>query len=245
MYDLHCHLLPGIDDGARSLDESVALAKMALDDGVQGMVVTPHVHPGRWDNTREAIAATVALVKAALDEAQVPLALAWAGEVRLSDDILSMVAQHQIPFYGEVDGYQLMLLEFPHGHMVPGSDKLVDWLLARGIRPMIAHPERNKAVMREPDLIVPFVDKGCWLQVTANSVTGDFGAPAEQTARWLLERNLVRVVASDAHNQRYRTPALSKAFDAVAERYGATQAEDLFVTQPKAIFSAALHRAEA
>lgn len=242
MYDLHCHLLPGIDDGARDMAESLVLAEMAQADGVQGLVVTPHLHPGRWENTRAVVEASVGELQTALVQAGLSVKVSWSAEVRLSDDILGLVGEGQIPFYGEIDGHQLMLLEFPHGHIVPGSDKLVDWLLSRGIRPMIAHPERNKAVMRDPDLILPFVEKGCWLQVTANSITGDFGAKAHETAAWLLQRDLVTLVASDAHNARYRTPRLSAAYDRVAQTYGALRAQTLFVTRPGEVFSAALTR---
>ena len=239
MYDLHCHLLPGIDDGANHLDDSLALAAMAAADGVRGVVLTPHVHPGRWENTKAIINEATTQLQQALEAASIDLKLAWAGEVRLGDHILSMVSAGEAPLYGEIDGLQLMLLEFPHGHIVPGSEKLVDWLLTRGIRPLIAHPERNKAVMREPESILPFVERGCWLQVTANSITGDFGAPAWQTAQWLLARDLVTVVASDAHNVRYRTPRLSMAREKIHNDYGAARAMRLFETSPASIFHAA------
>ena len=242
MYDLHCHLLPGIDDGARNMEESLALARMAEADGTLGMVVTPHLHPGRWENTPAVVEATYCQLQAALAKAGSSIELAWAAEVRLSDDILGLVAADQIPFYGEADGYRVMLLEFPHGHIVPGSDKLVDWLLARGIRPMIAHPERNKAVMRTPELILPFVEQGCWLQVTANSITGDFGDRAHETAEWLLQRDLVTLVASDAHNARYRTPRLSAAYNQVFSMYGGERAQQLFVARPGALFESAVRQ---
>ncbi len=99
-----------------------------------------------------------------------------------------------------------MLLEFPHGHIIPGSDKLAQWLLARNIRPLIAHPERNKQLMKEPGLLRPFLETGCWLQLTAGSVLGQFGARAETLAKQLLDDDVVTVLASDGHN-RERAPA--------------------------------------
>ena len=239
MYDLHCHVLPGIDDGARSLEEAIAMVAMSVDDGVKGLVVTPHVHPGRWDNTLTIIKDNLRQLREGLDQVGLSMEILCAGEVRLTDDILTMVAGSEMPYYGEVDGYRILLLEFPHGHIIPGSENLVDWLLSQHIRPMIAHPERNKAVNRDPEAILPFVEKGCWLQLTANSVTGDFGAPAARTSSWLLDRDLATVVASDAHNTRYRTPRLSGAYETVVKQYGATRADALFIARPAKLFEAA------
>ncbi len=131
MYDLHCHMLPGIDDGARNMDEALSMAELAVADGVHGVVLTPHVHPGRWENTHATISAALDGLRAALAANEIPLSVAYAAEVRLSDDILVMVSQNTLPFYGDIEGYRVMLLEFPHGHIVPGSDKLVKWLMAK------------------------------------------------------------------------------------------------------------------
>ena len=239
MYDLHCHMLPGIDDGARNMDEALSMAELAVADGVHGVVLTPHVHPGRWENTHATISAALDGLHAALAANQIPLSVAYAAEVRLSDDILVMVSQNTLPFYGDIEGYRVMLLEFPHGHIVPGSDKLVKWLMAKKIRPMIAHPERNKAVMRAPEAILPFVELGCWLQVTANSVVGGFGAPAAKTASWLFERDLVSVIASDAHNRKYRSPQMSRAYAHISDKFGVDRAQRLFHDLPKQVFESA------
>jgi protein-tyrosine phosphatase len=235
MIDLHCHLLHGIDDGPSTLEESLALCRLAVADGITRAIVTPHIHPGRWENNRTSIYAACNSLQHTLDDHEIPLQLGFAAEVRLTDRIPEQVARDDIPFYGEVDGYQVMLLEFPHGHIIPGSHKLAQWLLDRGIRPMIAHPERNRQIMKNISQLQPFIDSGCWLQVTAGSVIGHFGARSQSIAHQLLENDAVMVLASDGHNASARPPALRQAFDSIAAQYGGERARRLMLDTPVAI----------
>jgi protein-tyrosine phosphatase len=230
--DLHCHLLPGIDDGPATPAETLALCRIAVADGITHAIVTPHIHPGRWPNTKTTIAKGCGKLQRALNKRNIPLQVGYAAEVRLTDAIMQQVENDEIPFYGEVNGYRVMLLEFPHGHIIPGSDKLVQWLLKRKIRPLIAHPERNKQVMKDPAQLRPFIDAGCWLQVTAGSVLGDFGEKAQTIARQLLEANQVTALASDGHNTRARKPVLSQAYEHIVEHYGEPRARMLMLENP-------------
>jgi len=238
MIDLHCHLLPGIDDGPDTLTESLQLCRMAVAEGTTHAIVTPHIHPGRWENTRVSIRQKYKLLKATLADQNIPLQLGFAGEVRLSEQIMQQVADNEIPFYGEVDGYRIMLLEFPHGHIIPGSIKLVEWLIKHKIRPLIAHPERNKQVMKDIIQIQPFVDAGCWLQLTAGSFTGGFGDKALGVAWQLLHDDLVKVVASDGHNAKARPPGMRQAFARISQEYGEAKALQLMLDTPTSIISA-------
>lgn len=240
MIDLHCHLLPGVDDGPDTLEESVILCKIAVADGITHSVVTPHIHPGRWENNAQNIAAQCHALQQHLHDKSIALQLGFAGEIRLTDEIIYQVENNQIPFYGEVDGYHIMLLEFPHGHIIPGSEKLVAWLLERNIRPLIAHPERNKQIMKDIGQLQPFVSAGCWLQVTAGSVLGNFGQRAHAVAHELLQEELVTVVASDGHNAQSRRPELRACFDAISEQYGAQVAHELFIGRPAVIVTGQL-----
>lgn len=235
MIDLHCHLLPGVDDGPANLDESVELCRIAVADGITHAVVTPHMHPGRWLNSKASIARECHRLQSNLCKRNIPLQLGYAAEVRLTDTILQQVENDEIPFYGLVDGYRVMLLEFPHSHIIPGSDKLIKWLLDRGIRPLIAHPERNKQVMRHPAHLEPFIEAGCWLQVTAGAVTGRFGERAQAVARGLLDEDAVTVLASDGHNAGARRPVMAEAFEYVAEQFGAQRAQRLMLGNPALI----------
>lgn len=233
MIDLHCHLLPGIDDGPATLAQSLVLARIALANGITHAVVTPHVHPGRYNNDRHSIRQAVDHFRTALQVAGIPLRIGFAGEVRLCAEVIGMVEQERIPYYGECDGFRIMLLEFPHGHIPPGSDKLVKWLLDHGIRPLLAHPERNKDVMRNVDKIAPFVEMGCLLQLTAASVAGLFGAAANSAAHALLASGCVTVLASDAHNDEARPPRLDHGRDCAALLMGTAGASKLVLDNPR------------
>ena len=220
MIDLHCHLLPGIDDGPATLEEALEMARIAVANGIGEAHVTPHLHPGRWENDQPKIAAAVESYRAELARAGIPLKIGYAAEVRLDYEILPLIEAGRVPFLGTLEGRQVMLLEFPHSHVPVGADKFVDWLLARNIQPMIAHPERNKDLMRDPAQLEPFMRQGCLVQLTADAVAGGFGELCAQRAREFLERGWVTVLASDAHDTADRPPRMAPGRDAAAKIVG-------------------------
>ena len=235
MIDLHCHLLPGIDDGPETLDEALALAAHAVRSGITHAVLTPHIHVGRYDNDLPSVRLDVARFQGELDGHGIRLSVGLGGEVRLGSEIIDMVAQQRVPFLGERGGYKIMLLEFPHGDIPLGSEKLVAWLLKNRIRPMIAHPERNTRVMEDVNKLTPFVILGCLLQVTAGSLVGQFGNRAQTIAVDLLRRGWVTVIASDAHNLEHRPPELEPGRAAAAQIVGETEAWKLVREVPLSI----------
>lgn len=235
MIDLHCHLLPGIDDGASSLEESLALARIAVNNHITHAILTPHIHPGRYTNTRSSIQDVFNRFKAEIDKQKINLRLGFAAEVRLCPEIISMVEENQIPFYGDYQGQQIMLLELPPNQIPLGCEKLIQWLLDRNIRPMIAHPERNKAINNHFDKILPFVEMGCLFQITASSVAGLFGSRAEKSSIKFLEKEWVTVIASDAHHQEHRPPRLDHGRAAAAKIIGEVSAQQLVYDNPLAI----------
>jgi protein-tyrosine phosphatase len=240
MIDLHCHLLPGIDDGPETMEEAVALARHAVRSGIVRAVVTPHVHVGRYRNELASIEADLQRFRAELERRNIPLQLGLGAEVRLGEEIIAMVTEGRIPFLGECDGYRIMLLELPHSHVPVGSETFAGWLLKQKIRPMIAHPERNKDVHGDIDKITPFVSMGCWLQLTAGSVAGSFGEPSRKRAVQLLERGWVSVLASDAHNLEYRPPELEPGRVAAAAIVGEAESWKLVRDTPLAIVDGAV-----
>jgi protein-tyrosine phosphatase len=235
MIDLHCHLLPGVDDGSRNMEQSLSLAQQAVADGITHSVVTPHIHAGRYSNTRSSLEPVFLGFVAELAKADINLKLSLGGEVRLGIEILQLLEENEIPMLGQMDGYRVMLLEFPHSHILPGADKLVNFLLKKNIRPLIAHPERNKDVMRSLDKIYPFVQAGCMLQVTAGSLCGNFGSIAEQRAKQMLEKGWVTVLASDAHNEKHRPPKISEGRAVAEQIVGKQEADDLVFSMPQRI----------
>lgn len=239
MIDLHCHLLPGIDDGPETLDQAIALAAHAVKSGITHAVVTPHVHIGRYENDLPSIRRDLAKFQAELNSLKIALKLGLGGEVRLGEEIVDLVAENRIPFLGERDGYKILLLEFPHGHIPVGADKFVAWLLKNRIRPLIAHPERNREIMDEVNKLTPFVTMGCMLQVTAGSVEGRFGDHARERAVDLLRRGWVSVLASDAHNLEHRPPELEPGRRAAAEIVGEPESWKLVRETPLSILGKA------
>lgn len=238
MIDLHCHLLPGIDDGPATLDEALAMARLAAAHGIEQIFVTPHLHVGQWDNDRASISAAAGAFRAALDEAGIALEVGYAAEVRLAYDIIPLIEEGRVPFLGEYEGERVLLLELPHSHVPVGADKLVAWLRAHAIRPMIAHPERNKDILRDGAKLVPFVREGCLVQLTADAVAGEFGEPCALRAREFLERGWVTVLASDAHDTVYRPPRIAPGRDAAARIVGEAEALRLTRDNPRRIVRA-------
>ena len=224
MIDLHCHLLPGIDDGPATLEEALEMARIAVANGIEEACVTPHLHPGRWENDLAKISAAAESYRVALAEARIPLMVGFAAEVRLEYEIMALIEADRVPFLGSLEGNKVMLLEFPHSHVPVGADRFVTWLLARNIRPMIAHPERNKDLMRDPARLEPFVRAGCLLQLTADSVAGDFGEVCALRAREFLERGWVSVLASDAHDTVDRPPRIAPGRNVAAKIVGEEEA---------------------
>lgn len=227
MIDIHCHILPGIDDGANTLADSIRLLNIAMADGITHIVATPHIHPGRFDNDLQSIQSAYQTLAIWIKKNQTPIKLSTAAEVRISVEVLSMLDKDSIPFVGEWDGYNVMLLEMPHSHILPGSDKLVKLLLKNNIRPLIAHPERNKEIMADPEKIKPFVDAGCLLQLTSGSIVGRFGAQAKKISEYLLQENVVTLIATDAHNEKYRPPKLAEGYARVTDILGADYSQQL------------------
>jgi protein-tyrosine phosphatase len=235
MIDLHCHFLPGIDDGPDALPEALELARAAVADGITHSVLTSHVHPERYTNQRYNLELAVAEFSAQLLQASIPLQVHLGGEVRLCPELIDLLAANQIPFLGEVAGYRIMLLEFPPQMIPMGSIRLIDSLLKQKIRPLIAHPERNKDIMVNTEKIRPFTESGCWLQLTAGSLVGHFGMPAQQAAFKLIDQGWNCLAATDAHNLQHRPPLLSEGRDALRNRYGDAVAQAMVLDKPASI----------
>jgi protein-tyrosine phosphatase len=196
------------------------------------MVCTQHIHPGRYDNDRASIHQAHQHFVQGLAQAGIDLKVSWAAEVRFGMELMASVTTGAIPFLGQWQDKKVLLLEFPHSEIPFGAERLTAWLLARNIVPMIAHPERNKGLMRAPKKLKPFIDQGCLLQVTAGAVAGHFGETAQELAHSLLEQGLVTILASDAHNTQHRPPRLSEGMEHAARIVGDSQAERLVKETP-------------
>lgn len=236
MIDLHSHILPGIDDGSRTLDESISLIEQSVKNGVSKILATPHLNIGTFDNQLDGITQVFNELCEVLKPLSINIEIAFAAEVRICPEIMLLAKTNQLPFLGKYEGKDLLLLEFPDSHIPPGSDKLVSWLLANNICPLIAHPERNRDLWQHPYLIDDFVEKGCLLQLTAASLLGSFGERSQTLAWQYLESDIVHVVASDMHNLKRRPNKMSEAHEAIAVKFDTEKADKLCILNPNDIF---------
>lgn len=233
MIDMHSHILPGVDDGAQNPKDSFNLLQMAIRDGVKTQVLTPHIHTGRYDNNLKSLLGHFQRFKQAVSKADLPIQIELAAEVRLDDSVPSLVESEQIPFLGRWKNKNVMLIEFPSTRIPVASLNLVRWLYNNGIIAMIAHPERNRELQESPEKIRPFIENGCMLQVTAGSLTGQFGRKAFDTSLVYLRLGIVTLLATDTHNLKYRPPILSRGVKVAANVIGKTAAERLVTANPE------------
>lgn len=237
MIDLHCHMLPGIDDGPDNMERSLSMLRLAVTNGITHSVVTPHIQPGRYDNQRANITQKFNELKTAAKKAKINIRLGMAAEVRIDTMVMGMVEEDQIPFLGKIDGKDIILVEMPHSHIPTGAEKFFRWLLDRNIQPMIAHPERNKEVMRNFDRLKPFLEMNALMQVTASSIAGGFGNEAYKASVKLLEIDAVDILASDAHNTFHRPPEMFPGMEAAADIVGMKKAVELVLDNPMQLAS--------
>ena len=234
MIDLHNHLLPGIDDGAKKVEETLEFLRIAQRDGVSVVVATPHMKPGVYDNTREAILERVALVReAARGDRAEEVTLLPGAEVYFTADLVTRVREKRVMTIGDRGRY--LLLELPYQQVPMHVDDTIFQLRLLGITPLMAHPERVAYYLENVDRVAASVRIGALMQVTAASLTGKFGDKARDFARTLLRRNLIHVLATDAHDVRYRPPILSEVIPAAAVDVGEAAARRMVDETPRAI----------
>lgn len=211
MIDLHSHILPGLDDGAATVDDTLALLRLAVADGINRMVATPHINPGYFDNKPHTIQAALMEVRQLITAHQLPIEISAAAEVRLTDQLMPALEMGLLPFLGVWQGQKVLLLELPHSHVPAGTDKLLKWLARHDVIAMIAHPERNRDIQANFQCLAPLKRAGCLFQLTGSSLLGDLGARHQQCAEYMVSQRLYHVVASDCHNIDRRPPKLSAA----------------------------------
>jgi protein-tyrosine phosphatase len=229
MVDIHCHILPGIDDGPRSWDLTAEMCRMAALDGITHIVATPHCNdefPYDRDRYTE-------MLGQLSDAAEGKLTFSLGCDFHFSyDNIQDALANPRRYTIGES---QYLLVEFSDFGIPPKVKQNLLFISSNGMVPIITHPERNRPLLSKPEMVLDFVEQGCLVQVTANSLTGYWGSRSKNMAEWLLKRKAVHVVASDAHDPSRRKPVLSEARKIVGELAGADVADALFVHNPTAI----------
>jgi protein-tyrosine phosphatase len=230
MIDIHCHLLPGIDDGPSSLDEAMAMAESAIADGVTHVVCTPHANAEYFFDFAS-VQEALATLRVRLGNR---LTLATGCDFHLMPENLAHLRENAAPFC--INQRDYLLVELSGYSIPPSMDQSLHELQLAGLRPIITHPERNALLQARPDRLREWVRHGVFAQVTAGALTGNFGPNAKRDAENWIAEGLVHFVASDAHNTRGRPLRLRPAFEFVTKRCGEKKARALFVENPLAAF---------
>lgn len=222
MIDIHTHILPGVDDGAELLEDSLLLAKAAVEDGIHTLIATPHHANGKFTNSASEIRIHVGRLNMELNLANIPLQVLCGQEIRLTPQ-----------FFEEWEAGELLclhdssyiLLEFPSGHIPAGTFAIIHELSLLNIQPIIAHPERNAEIANNPELLYQLIERGALSQVTSHSVNGFFGSKVQQLSLQLCKRNLVHFIATDAHHLKLRGFDLNQAYTVLEREFGKEMVE--------------------
>lgn len=232
MIDLHCHILPGIDDGAADLQVALEMATMAVADGITTTACTPHIMPGVYDNAPSGVRAHVDVLRNALSEASVPLELVVGSDAHMRPDFVTALDHGKIL---TLNDSRYVLFEPPHHVAPPRLEECLFGLQMAGYVPILTHPERLSWIESRYGLLAHLAKSGVWMQVTAGSIAGRFGRRPKYWAERLLSEGLVHILASDAHNCTSRPPLLSQAYELAAEFLGKDEAAHLVLTRPAGI----------
>jgi protein-tyrosine phosphatase len=234
LIDLHCHILPGVDDGARDLATSLVMARTAVADGIELIACTPHILPGVYNNSGPVIRAAVDRLQAEIEHAGIPVRLTFGADVHLAPGLSEQLKAGQAL---ALHGTRYFLFEPPHHVAPPRLEDQTFELLTAGYVPILTHPERLTWIETQYAMIERLARNGVLLQITAGSFTGRFGSRPKYWAERLLDDGLCHVLATDAHDPERRPPRLAQARDIVARRMGDAEALNTVVGRPWAILN--------
>lgn len=229
--DLHTHLLPGVDDGAQTMEDSLNMLRNAHASNVAAVVATPHCNvPPQWTNYNCAQFREKFLeLRRRAKEADIPVQIIAGAEVRVTEDLPMLLEQGKVL---TINDGKYVLTEFLPWASADYCQEHLDMILALGYIPLVAHPERYMTVCRTPALVGQWLEMGCHVQLTAGSILGKFGTEVKKTSEYLLRNDMVACVASDAHGVKRRTNFLMDAYDHLALRYSNGYAQSLMWETP-------------
>ena len=229
MIDLHCHILPGIDDGAPDMETALEMARVAVADGIKITACTPHMMPGVYDNTGPQVRRHIQVFQKALDENGIPLRLVTGADVHLQTGLGELLKSGKLL---SLNDSRYFLFEPPHHTVPPRLEDAIFDVMAAGYQPIVTHPERLTWIENHYDTMKRLAHQGVWMQITCGAITGRFGSRPKYWADRMLDEGLVHILATDAHNLRGRSPKMAEARDRVAERLGEQAAIDMVLTRP-------------
>lgn len=233
MIDMHSHILPGLDDGAADWEQSLAMARVAVADGITEMVCTPHWAPGKYENGRPVIRARFTAFEVQLAAERIPLVVHTGAELRVDHSIPERLRACELLTLN--DGGRYVLLELPDESLPANLDEFFWTLQMDGYSPILSHVERNPYLREHPRLLAAWVEKGILTQITAASLLEEFATEIRDFALFLLEHRLAHMLVTDSHSLRMRKPQLSGARAVVAERFGPEMATRMVLETPRHI----------
>jgi protein-tyrosine phosphatase len=234
MIDLHCHILPALDDGAADLAISLQMADAFVEDGVSAVACTPHILPGLYHNTGPDIIREIRKLQLELDQRGIPLTLTTGADVHMTPDLVHGLRTGRLL---TLANSRYVLIEPPHHVPPPRLEEAFFGLLVAGFVPILTHPERLSWIKSHYDLFCRLVQSGVWMQITAGSLTGAFGKGPKYWAERMLDERVVHILATDAHDANRRRPILGEGRALAARRVGETEAGHLVVTRPLGVIN--------
>ncbi len=235
MIDIHTHILPSLDDGPKTIEESIELCKIAAKDGVKTIVATPHSKDGVYEAKSDEILRKVKELNLKLKEIQLDLEILPGAEVHINERLAEDIESGEVLAIN--NGKKFILLELPFIFIPPATDKLISSLKSIGIVSILSHAERIMKFQKKPEILEQLVKSGTLVQITAQSLTGDFGSSERKCAEWLLKHNIVHFIASDVHSLTGRPPILSRALERAAKIMGEEEAIALVSHNPRQIIN--------
>ena len=228
--DIHCHCLPGLDDGPKTKYEALALCQMLVDDGVTTAIATPH-QLGQFDGCNEAtkVREAVSMLNSELETHNIPLTILPGADVRVDERIYQLIESDKILTLA--DGRKYILLELPSGILIDIEPLLLE-LACLGIYGIISHPERHLILNKQHNIIPKWLENPAYLQITAGSLLGEFGPRAKKAAWHFLSLGWVSIVATDCHNLSSRRPRMTAAFKYICEKFGYELAHLVCIENP-------------
>lgn len=234
MIDIHHHLLWGLDDGAKSVENSLAMARMAAEGGITHVVCSPHAN-ARYAYDPATVAEKIAELERQLANEHIDLKLGRGCDFHLSYDNIEHAKSD--PARYSINGLGYLLVEIPDYAVSPNLTEVFYELQLAGLTPILTHPERNPTLQADRQRMIDWLQGGVLVQITAGSLLGQMGKQAERMAHDLLEKRWVNFLATDAHNTTSRPPKMSAAHDLVAKKYSPDYAHLLCVSNPLAAFN--------
>ena len=234
MIDIHCHIVPNIDDGAKSLDDALEMAKIAYDEGIRKIVNTSHYHPNFEYKKGKELFESVKEFNNILKLNNIDIEVFIGNELYYSEDIIEIIEQKE--FY-TLNNSKYLLIEFPPIRFPKNIVDIIYEIKIRGYVPILAHVERYKEVQENVNIIYDCINEGALIQVNSSSIIGKNGNEMKKVSDILLYNNMIHFIATDAHSSTRRKPIIKETYNYVVKKYGEKKAQTLFIQNPSKVIN--------